>query len=158
SLTPDFEPVRVGMIGVGRHARLILLPALALIPEIRLCCICTAHTDTARAAGERYRVKAYIGFEDMLDHPDLEAVLVVGGQHGPEMLAALEAGLHVWCETPAITSSESAGYAREQAAHSKRLVEVGSCLRHAPIYQRFRDLLLEWNNAAPGPRMFQAQY
>lgn len=158
SLTPEFDPVRVGMIGVGRHARLILLPALALVPELQLCCVSTAHADTARAAGERYRVKAYIGFEDMLDHPDLEAVLVVGGQHGPEMLAALEAGLHVWCETPAITSSESAGYAREQAARSKRVVEVGSCLRHAPIYRRFRDLLQEWNNASPGPRLFQAQY
>src|SRR6184192_2585756 len=82
SLTPEFDPVRVGLIGVGRHARLILLPALALVPELQLCCVATAHTDTARAASERYRVKAYIGFEDMLDHPGMEAVLVVGGQHG----------------------------------------------------------------------------
>src|SRR5207248_10617424 len=78
SLLPDFEPVRVGMIGVGRHARQVLLPALTLVPEIELCCVSTAHTDTARAASARYRVKAYVGFEDMLDHADLEAVLVVG--------------------------------------------------------------------------------
>jgi len=158
SLTPDFEPVRVGMIGVGRHARLILLPALALVPELQLCCVATAHADTARAASERYRVKAYIGFEDMLDHPDLEAVLVVGGQHGPEMLAALEAGLHVWCETPAVASSESAGYVRDEARRAKRLVEVGSCLRHAPIYRRLRDRLVEWKTELPGPRLYQAQY
>src|SRR5262249_39812194 len=133
SLTPEFEPVRVGMIGVGRHARLILLPALALIPEIRLVCVATAHRDTARAAAERYRVKAYLGFEQMMDHPDLEAVLVVGGDHGTEMGACLEAGLHVWCETPAITSQEMAAYVREQAEKYERLVEVGSCLRHAPV-------------------------
>jgi len=158
SLSPDFEPVRVGMIGIGRHARLILLPALSLIPELRLCCVATAHTDTARAASDRYRVKAYVGFEDMLDHPELEAVLVVGGQHGPEMLAALDAGLHVWCETPAITSSESAGDVRRQAARSRRMVEVGSCLRHAPIYRKMRELVTEWKEQSAGPRLFQARY
>lgn len=158
SLTPEFEPVRVGMIGVGRHARLILLPALALIPEIRLTCVATAHRDTARAAAERYRVKAYLGFEQMLDHPDLEAVLVVGGDHGTEMGASLEAGLHVWCETPAVTSLETAAYVREQAEKSERVVEVGSCLRHAPVYQKLRELLEAWRAERPGPRLFQAQY
>jgi predicted dehydrogenase len=158
SLEPDFEPVRVGMIGVGRHARLILLPALSLVPEIQLCCVSTAHTDTARAAEKRYRVKAYIGFEDMLDHAGLEAVLVVGGQQGPETAAALEAGLHVWCETPAVTSTETAAYVREQLTKSRKILEIGSCLRHAPIYRKMRDLLLEWREESPSPRLFQAQY
>jgi predicted dehydrogenase len=158
SLTPEFEPVRVGMIGVGRHARAVLLPALALVPELRLCCVATAHLDTARLAAERYRVKAYLGFENLLDHPDLEAVLVVGGQHGPEMGACLDAGLHVWCETPAVDSSETARYLREQAAAADRIVEVGSCLRHAPVYRQLARLLEEWRAASPEPRLFQAQY
>jgi predicted dehydrogenase len=158
SLTPDFAPVRTAMIGVGRHARLVLLPALALVPEIELACVSTAHVDTAQAAEKRYRVKAYVGFEDMLDHPGLEAVLVVGGDQGAEMAAALEAGLHVWCETPAITSVETAVYVRELAAKAKKLVEIGSCLRHAPVYQKMKQLLEEWRAESPGPRLLQAQY
>ncbi len=158
SLSPEFEPVRVGMIGVGRHARQVLLPALALIPEIRLCCVSTAHQDTLRAASERYRVKAYLGFEDMLDHPGLDAVLVVGGSHGPEIGACLEAGLHVWCETPGVTSSESAAYLRELQRKSGKIVEIGSCLRHAPVYQRLRQLVCDWVEESPGPRLYHATY
>lgn len=158
TLAPDFEPVRVGMIGVGRHARLILLPALAMIPELELCCVSTAHKDTAQAAAARYRVKAYVGFEDMLDHPGLDAVLVVGGQQGPEIAAALEAGLHVWSETPAVNTTEMAVYVRETLQRSDRVLEVGSCLRHAPVYRKMRELMAAWNEESPGPRLLQAQY
>lgn len=158
NLTSEFEPVRVGLIGVGRHARGVLLPALSLVPEISLCCLSTRHSETARAAADRYRVRGYVGFEDMLDHPGLEAVLVVGAEHGPVIAGALEAGLHVWSEMPAVDSTETATYLRQLVMRRRRIVEVGANLRHAPIYQRMRQLLLDWNEASPGPRLIQTQY
>jgi predicted dehydrogenase len=43
------EPLRVGMIGVGRHARKMLLPSIAQIPEqVRLVAFATSREETAR--------------------------------------------------------------------------------------------------------------
>jgi len=159
SLEPEFEPVRVGMIGVGRHARLILLPALAFVPEIQLCALATAHEETARLASTRYRTPAYVGYERLLaEAEDLDAVLVVGGKHGEEMRAVLEAGKHIWCETPAVTDLAESAALRELAAEKGLQVEVGSCLRHAPIYQRLKHELEDWNQVRRAPRLFQAAY
>ena len=159
ALEPEFEPVRIGMIGVGRHARLILLPSLTFVPELQLCAVATAHEETARLAGQRYRVPAYVGYEEMLERQeDLEAILVVGGKHQPEIRAVLEAGKHVWCETPAVTDAEDAADLRALAQTKELRVEVGSCLRHAPIYLRLKEELEEWNRTSPGPRLFQASY
>lgn len=152
------EPVRIGLIGVGRHAREVLLPALALVPELQLCAVSTAHSDTAEAAEERYRVPAFVGYEAMLRNGGLDAVLVVGGQHAAEMLACLHYGVHAWCETPAVTSVEIAQDVRAVARETGRLVEVGSCLRHAPLYRRLKQELDEWRVEDCGPRLFQCRY
>jgi len=154
----ELEPVRIGLIGVGRHARGILLPALSLVPELQLCAVSTAHAETARAAEARYRVSAFVGYEAMLRNGGLDAVLVVGGQHAPEILACLHYGVHVWCETPAVTDTEIAQDVRAVARESGRLVEVGSCLRHAPIYGRLKQELDAWRGEDPGPRHFQCRY
>jgi predicted dehydrogenase len=94
----------------------------------------------------------------MLRESELEAVLVVGGQHAVEMMAALQARLHVWCETPAVTSREIANDVRVLAQAAGRVVEVGSCLRYAPLYQRLKRELDAWRADVPGPRLFQCRY
>lgn len=156
--TAEFPPVRVGMIGAGRHARQVLLPALSLTPELHLAAICTAHVETAEAAGQRYRVPTYVGYEAMLQEAELDAVLVVGGSHRGEMLACLDAGLHVWCETPAVDSPETAALVTTRARIAGLLVEVGSCLRFAPIYRRLKKELDCWRRDCPGTRLFQCRY
>ena len=156
----EFDPIRVGLVGVGNHARLIVLPALSLILEIQLAAACVAHQETADAATARYRVPTYIGFERMLEaHADeLDGVLVVGGPQTKAILACLEAGLHVWSETPAIRSRDDARGVRDAALATDKIVEVGSCLRHAPIYVRMRQMLHEWRRESEGPRLFQVSY
>jgi predicted dehydrogenase len=155
------EPVRVGILGVGRHASQVLLPALTLTHCLELAAVCTAHQNTAVAAGRRWRVPAYAGYEALLAEAaalKLEAVLVVGAPHGPAMSAALEAGLHVWCETPAVDSGETAVRVAELASRAQRVVEVGSCLRFAPIYRKLRKELGCWRRDCPGARLFQCRY
>lgn len=154
----DLEPVRIGMIGVGRHARQVLLPALSLVPELQLCAVSTAHAETARAAEERYRVPAFAGYEAMLRNGGLDAVLVVGGQHAAEVLACLHYGVHVWCETPAVTSLDNAHDLQAVAREASRIVEVGSCLRHAPLYRRLKQELETWRDYDEGARLFQCRY
>jgi predicted dehydrogenase len=153
------EPLRVGMIGVGRHARPILLPAIAQLPEqVRLVAFATTREETARAAEAQFRVRTHVGYEALIADPEVEAVLVVGGKHGPEILAALEAGKPVWTETPGITSVDDARRIRTVAHEKGLLVQVGSCLRYAPVYQKQRRLLDAWRATDPGPRTYAVRY
>lgn len=153
------QPLRVGMIGVGRHARSILLPALAQIPQdMQLVALATAHEETARAVEAEFHIRSHAGYEALLADDAVEAVLVVGGKHGPEIVAALEAGKPVWTVTPGISSSDDARRIRRLAQERGLTVQVGSCLRYSPLYQKMRSLLTEWRTTDPGLRAFTVRY
>src|SRR5579871_4197812 len=98
-------PLKVGMIGVGMHAQRILLPTLALVPEMRLVALATAHPKTALQAEDRYHMICHVGIEEMIADPQVEAVLAVGCPHQEAILMALDAGKPVWCETPTINDA-----------------------------------------------------
>jgi predicted dehydrogenase len=88
----------------------------------------------------------------------VEAVLVVGGKHGPEIMAALEAGKPVWTETPGIASVDFARDIRTLARQKGLVVQVGSCLRYSPVYQKLKKLLDEWRTEEPGARTYAVRY
>lgn len=153
------QPLRVGMIGVGRHARSILLPALAQIPQdMQLVALATAHDETARAVEAQFHIRTHVGYEALVADDAVEAVLVVGGKHGPEIGAALEAGKPVWTETPGISSLDDARRIRQLARERGLTVQVGSCLRYSPLYQKMHALLAEWRASDPGPRSYAVRY
>lgn len=56
------KPVPIGQIGVGFHARTILIPSLALVPELRLAAVATSLEATAREVAERYCVDGYADY------------------------------------------------------------------------------------------------
>lgn len=53
------HPVRVGMIGVGCHARSVLLPALR---GQRIVCACTSRAETAAEVEDTYRLNGFNWF------------------------------------------------------------------------------------------------
>jgi len=71
------RPLRVGMIGVGRHARTILLPSIAQIPEyMQVVALATAHEETARAAAAQFHIPAHVGYEALVADPAVVPHLV----------------------------------------------------------------------------------
>jgi Oxidoreductase family, NAD-binding Rossmann fold len=81
---------------------------------------------------------SYADWQSMLDGTPLDAMLIASpaGTHVEIVLAALEAGLHVFCEKPlAITLADidRISAARDRAG---RVVQVGYMKRHDPAFQR----------------------
>jgi len=152
-------PLSIGFIGVGKHARQILLPAIAQLPEeIRLVALATGHDETARQTADCYHLPCYTGHEGVLDHPGVEAVVIASFDLERQAIAALEAGKHVFSETPGVTSCEGAARIRELAREKGLVYQVGSCLRYAPIYQKMKCLLEQWREHASGPHTFGVHY
>jgi predicted dehydrogenase len=159
-MSSTLTPLRVGIIGFGTHARQVLLPALEQIPDLlRPVALATSREETARAAQELYRLPCHVGYEALLADPNVEAVInIAGGDHEAVAIAALEAGKPIFNETPAIRSEEGAARIRQLSAEKGLTYAVGSCLRHAPVYQKLRELLCTWREEEPGPRLFTASY
>jgi predicted dehydrogenase/threonine dehydrogenase-like Zn-dependent dehydrogenase len=93
----------VGMIGAGSFARSVLLPELKRIEGVRLRGVCTLRgmraSETARASGFEY---ATTDPEAIFGDADIDTVFIVTGHtsHAELVLAALDAGKHVYVEKP----------------------------------------------------------
>src|SRR5467141_4463402 len=98
--------IRVGIIGVSPQrgfASIAHIPALQALPEFEISAICTTRQDSADAAAKHFGVPlAFSDAEQLAQHPDIDLVTVsvkVPDHYRPVM-AAIEAGKHVYCEWP----------------------------------------------------------
>ena len=143
------KKIRVGLIGANVHygwGRRAPIPALLALPEYELIAVCTAHKDTAEESAKRYRVPlAFHDYHEMVTHPDIDLVSVsVRVQlHHPMVIAALEAGKHVFCEWPL---GDNLAEAKQMAALAQaRGVRhmVGLQSRGDPGLLRLKELLTD---------------
>ena len=154
------EPVRIGFVGAGRHARTMLYPSLHYVPDARLTAIATETAESVARAEADFHVPCYQGYEKLLADDAVEAVIVcVPGNRAAEISsAALKADKHVLCETPAITSPDDAVLVGKALSGRDRIYQVGFCLRYAPIYRKVKDLLTVWREEADGNFCLDIRY
>ena len=140
------DPVRIGFIGAGQHARSMLYPSLHFVPGVRLTAIATQTEASARRAESDFRVRCHTGYENLLVDDEVEAVIVaVPGRLSAEISAdALSADKHVLCETPAITSPDDAVRVGKALSERQKVYQVAFCLRYAPIYRKLKTLMNDW--------------
>jgi predicted dehydrogenase len=98
--------IRVGIVGASAtrgFASIAHIPALRALPQFEIAAVCTARQESAEAASRHYGVP--LAFSDSIQlaqHPDIDLVTVsvkVPDHYRPVM-AAIEAGKHVYCEWP----------------------------------------------------------
>ena len=58
------NPVRLGFIGAGQHARSMLYPSLHFVPQVQLMAIATQTETSAARAKSDFRVRCHIGYEN----------------------------------------------------------------------------------------------
>ena len=107
------NPIRVGVVGANPDeswASLTHLPALQALPQFDLRAVSTTRRETAeRAATQFGAALAFDNALELVNHPDVDMVTVAvkAPEHRAVVLAALEAGKHVYCEWPfGINSAE----------------------------------------------------
>jgi predicted dehydrogenase len=141
--------IRLGIVGANVHygwGSRAHLPALAHLEDYELVALCTAHQDTAEEAAKQYGVPlAFHDHQEMLRHPDIDAVAVVVRVplHHRLTMDALRAGKHVLTEWPLGANlqeaHEMAQLARAQRVHTM----VGLQGRFAPAFLRLKELIAE---------------
>jgi myo-inositol 2-dehydrogenase / D-chiro-inositol 1-dehydrogenase len=139
------DPVRVGVIGVGRigtsHATLLR----GQVPGARLVAVADVRPEDASARAAQLHCRAAASPADLLAEEEIEAVVIAASSsaHADLIVAAAEAGKAVFCEKPAgLTLADvDRGVAAVRAAAVP--LQVGFNRRLAPEFAHARRLIDE---------------
>jgi myo-inositol 2-dehydrogenase/D-chiro-inositol 1-dehydrogenase len=139
------EPVRIGIAGLGRLGRRHAENLAQRVPGAELAAACSPVAGETAWAREALGVPAVYGdFSRLLAHPGLDAVFLVTptSLHAPQIVEALRAGKHVFCEKPlALDLADCLRVEEEAARHPDRVVLIGFVRRFDPSYRNAFDLV-----------------
>ncbi|KAB7665619.1 Gfo/Idh/MocA family protein [Bacillus sp. B1-b2] len=137
------KKLKVGVIGCGSIAQHRHLPEYQWNEQVELVAVCDIHEGRVKEIAEKYQVKAYTEYEELLEDKEIEAVSVCTPNylHAPISIAALKAGKHVLCEKPMATSKEEAEQMIEAAKASGKKLMIGHNQRFVKSHQKARQLI-----------------
>jgi predicted dehydrogenase len=141
------KSVAAGVLGAGAFANSTLLPAMKQA-GVELVGVCAASGLHARHSGEKFGFR-YSGTdgEKVVGDAAINTVVIATRNHlhAPQVLAALAAGKHVFCEKPlCLREEELAAIVRaaQGPAHGARpALMVGFNRRFAPMALRMKEFL-----------------
>jgi predicted dehydrogenase len=108
--TPPLSHVSLGVLGAGNFASAVLLPSIKKIPDLQLIGIASATGLNAQHAADKFDFTYATSDEKKIfDDPNINTIAILTRHHlhAKQVISALEAGKHVFCEKPlAITPKE----------------------------------------------------
>ncbi|RFU71220.1 gfo/Idh/MocA family oxidoreductase [Peribacillus saganii] len=137
------EKIRVGVIGCGSIAQHRHLPEYAANEAVELAAVYDNVEERAQKVADKYSVKAFTSYEELLGSGLVDAVSVCTPNylHAPISIEALNAGLHVLCEKPMATSvKEAEAMIAASKANGKKLM-IAHNQRFVPSHQKARQLI-----------------
>jgi predicted dehydrogenase len=141
--------IRVGIVGASASrgfASIAHIPALRALPQFEIAAVCTARQESAEAAARHYGVPlAFSDPEKLAQHPDVDLVTVsvkVPDHYRPVM-AAIEAGKHVYSEWPLGRDTDEAVRMLDAAERRGVRHAVGLQGQMSPAINYARDLVAD---------------
>lgn len=140
------DKIRIGVIGVGNRGSYQLKQNLATgqVQCVAVCDVYSVRRDQAAGiAGGA--VKTYGDHRQLLDHKDIDAVVVATPDHWHAAIAtdACRAGKDVYVEKPMMHYPEHGQMLVRAARENKRVVAVGTQSRTTPHIQEARRKFIE---------------
>ncbi len=138
--------IRLGVLGAGNFANAVMLPALKNIPAIELVSITSGSGFHAQFATKKYAFKfTALNENEILQDPEINTICILTRhhQHAEQVVRALQAGKHVFCEKPLATSIEQLNQVRQQlfSREISPLLMVGYNRRFAPLARKLYEFL-----------------
>jgi predicted dehydrogenase len=141
------QPLRVGIVGANPErgwAKEAHVPALQKLSGIKLTSVATRSEKSARAAAKAFGTEHW--YDDAFalvrsDEVDLVSICVKVPEHRKILLAALDAGKHVYCEWPLGRNLQEAEELAAAAEHAGVHVAIGLQARLSPAARRAQQLV-----------------
>lgn len=152
-------PVKCGVIGVGTWGR-DLITYLSRLPNAPITAVAETYgASLRRAKSGAPNATPFEDYRQLLDSKDVEAVIVATPthQHKEIVLAALQAGKHVYCEAPLAHTIEDARAIAQAAKNaSKQVFQAGLQYRANPQHHHVLEFVR--TGAAGNLTLARAQY
>ncbi len=141
TVSPRSGPLRMGIVGLGNAARMIL-PNAKASADVVLVAACDVRDEVRSRFSETHNLAAYETVEE-LARSDLDVIWVATPNqfHVGHVVVAAEAGKHVVCEKPmALTLADCDRMIAAAAANNVKFMLGHSKLMQAPI-RKMREVL-----------------
>lgn len=96
------KQIRVGLIGAGRIGKVHAEAIVSRVPSAELVSVADVHLPSAQELGDKYGLTVSDDPQMIIDDETIDAVLICSSTdtHCPLIIAAAEAGKHIFCEKP----------------------------------------------------------
>jgi predicted dehydrogenase len=141
--------IRVGIVGASASrgfASVAHMPALRALPQFEIVGVCTTRRETAEAAARHYGAAlAFSDARELAQHPDIDLVTVSVKvpDHLQPVIAAIDAGKHVYCEWPLGRDLEEAVQMLDAAERRGIRHAIGLQGQMSPAINYVKDLIAE---------------
>ncbi len=134
--------IRVGIIGLGKMG-LSHQSMVNVHPELELRSVCDSSGYVLDVLSKYTGIHTHSDYRKMLAAGDLDCVFIAtpSRYHGEIVSAALERGLHVFCEKPFALEPETGYQLAELAEHKKLINQVGYHYRFVAPFNEAKRLL-----------------
>jgi predicted dehydrogenase len=141
--------IRIGIIGASPNrgfASIAHIPALQALPQLEITAVCTTRQESAEATALHFGIP--LAFSDpakLAQHPDVDLVTVCVKvpDHYTPVMAAIDAGKHVYCEWPLGRNTDEATRMLDAAQRKGVRHAVGLQGQVSPAISYARDLIAQ---------------
>jgi 1,5-anhydro-D-fructose reductase (1,5-anhydro-D-mannitol-forming) len=140
----DDKPFRWAIVGIGRHTRRFIGPAIAESELGVVAAVCSSRPDEAAEVSRDWgEPDVYTSYDDVLACPGVDALFLVSPNnlHAEQVKAAAAAGKHVLCEKPLANTPADCEEMVEACARAGVALGVGFHLRHNIVHERAREIV-----------------
>ena len=134
--------INAAIVGLGWWGKTLVEGVSGTSDAIRFTAgVTNRSSDEARAFASEHSFTLRPRYEDVLADPDIDAVVLVtpNSLHADQVVAAAEAGKHVFCEKPLALSTADAERATAAAETAGTVLSVGYNRRLHPEMVKLRD-------------------
>lgn len=131
-----------GIIGKGRRAREVMIPALFSSPGSRLIGVCSRDPEGAADSLSNWpELQVYPSLENMLEDDEVRVVYISSPNfmHVPHAVQCIDAGKHIFMESPMALSVDGAHKIQEKARSAGVQVGLAFQSRFHPALEKAKE-------------------
>ena len=143
------DRINIGLIGCGGRGRSDAGDFTAFGKKYKDACqivaVCDVYEKRKQAEAEKYKVKGYLDYRELLQQSDIDAVIIATPDHwhGKMAVDAMDHGKDVYLEKPMVHTNEEAHLLVNTVKETKRILQVGSQTTSADIWWKAKKAIAD---------------
>ena len=142
------DRIGVGVIGYGGRGNYVASQFTSYAEKNNACqivAVCDVWEKRRREGAEKYKMKGYTDYRELLAQPGVDAVIVSTPDHwhGKIALDAMDQGKDVYLEKPMVHTNEEARLLVNSVKETKRVLQVGSQTTSAEMWWKAKKAIAD---------------